>query len=154
MVQGAEFIGVEEQPLLDIAEEGVVGPGIPQPGDDLEKLAGAGVAGGVVEMRVAAEVQRLVRVAGGDEVPAGASLRDMIERGEFAGHMVGLVVGGGGGGDQPDPLRHHGQRRQQRQRVERGDGGRALQRLHRHVHHRQMVGHEEGVELGGLQGAG
>jgi len=32
-----------------------------------------------------------------------------------------------------------------------GDGGRALQRLHRHVQHGQVIGHEEGVELAALQ---
>ncbi|GJE72971.1 hypothetical protein CHKEEEPN_4532 [Methylorubrum podarium] len=154
VVQGVELLRIEEEALLDVAQERIVRPGIPQAGDDLEELAGPGVAGGVVEMRVAAEVQRLVGIAGGDEVPAGPAPRDVVERGELAGDVVGLVVGGGGGGDQPDPLRHHGQRRQQRQRIERGDGGRALQRLHRHVHHRQMVGHEEGVELGRLQGSG
>ena len=47
-----------------------------------------------------------------------------------------------------------GQRRQQGQGIERGDGGRALQRLHRHVQHGQVIGHEEGVELAALQGLG
>ena len=48
-------------------------------------------------------------------------------------------------------LGHHGQRRQQREGIERGHRVAALQRLHRHVEHRQMIGHEEGVEPAALQ---
>jgi hypothetical protein len=48
-------------------------------------------------------------------------------------------------------LRDHGERRQQCQRIERRDRGAALLRLHRHVEHGQMVGHEESVELAALQ---
>ena len=47
-----------------------------------------------------------------------------------------------------------GQGRQQRERLERCHRMAALQRLDRHVEHRQMVGHEEGVEPPALQRPG
>ena len=43
------------------------------------------------------------------------------------------------------------ERRQQRERLERGHRVAALERLDRHVEHGQVVGHEEGVELAALQ---
>ena len=93
-------------------------------------------------------------IGGGDDVPAGAAAADMVERGEAAGDVIGRVEGGRGGGDQAELLGDAGQRRQQRQRIERGHRGAALQRLHRHVQHGQMIGHEEGVELAALQRLG
>ena len=100
---------------------------------------------------VEAEIQRRVRIGGGDDVPAGATAADVIERGKAAGDMIGLVEGGRAGRDQPDMFGDAGQRRQQRERLERGDGVAALERIDRHVEHGQMVGHEEGVEFSGLE---
>jgi hypothetical protein len=37
------------------------------------------------------EIQRGVRVGGGDDVPARTSAADMIERGEAAGDMIALA---------------------------------------------------------------
>jgi hypothetical protein len=51
-------------------------------------------------------------------------------------------------------LGDNGQRRQQCQRIEGGDGGAALERLDRHVEHSQMIGHEERVEPAVLQRLG
>jgi hypothetical protein len=101
----------------------------------------------VVHVLVEAEVQRRVGIGGGDDVPAGAAAADMVQRGEAAGDVVGLVVGGRGGRHQADMLGHRRQRRQQGEGLERGHRVAALQRRHRHVQHRQVVGHEEGVEL-------
>ena len=56
-------------PLLDIADEGVVGPAVPQPGDDIEELAGAAIALAVLHMLGQAEIERRVGVRGGDQVP-------------------------------------------------------------------------------------
>ena len=145
------FFGIEIEPALDIAHEGVVGEGIPQPGDHVVELARALVAFGVLHVIVEPEIQRRVRIGGGDDVPAGAPAADVVERGEAAGDMIGLVEGGRAGRDQPDMFGDAGQRRQQRERLERGDGVAALQRIDRHVQHGQVVGHEEGVELSGFE---
>jgi hypothetical protein len=75
----------------------------------------------------------------------------MIERGETPGDQIGLLEGRRGGGDKTETAGRHGQNRQQRQRVERGHGMAALQRIERHVQHGQVIGHEESVELAALQ---
>src|SRR6185312_1843380 len=58
---------------------------------------------------------------------------------------------GRAGRDQADALRRAGERRQQREWLERGHGVAALERIGRHVEYGEMVGHEEGVELPGLE---
>ena len=100
---------------------------------------------------VMAEVLRRIRVGGGHQIPPRPATRDMIQRGEFPRHMIGVVIGRAGGGDQPYPLRHRSQSGQQGHRVEAGHGVGAAQRLDGHVQQRQMVGHEEGIELARLQ---
>lgn len=118
----------------------------PQSRHDIEELTGAAVALAMFDMLVEAEVQRRLRIGRRDDVPAGAPAADMVERGELAGDVIGLVEGGGRGGDQPETLGHYRERRQQRERIKGGDGGAALQCLHRHVQQGQMIGHEECVE--------
>ena len=154
MAEHVQFCGIEEQAALLVAQEGVIRPGVPQSRHDIEELAATPVAGVVLDMFVEPEVHRLVRVAARHEVPARPAVADVVERGELAGHMVGFVVGGGGGGDQPDAFGDHGEGRQQRQRIEGGHGGAAPQGRHGHVEKRQVIGHEERVELGLLQRPG
>ena len=48
-------------------------------------------------------------------------------------------------------LGHAGQRREQRERLERRHRVAALERVERHIEHGQMIGHEEGVEFAALQ---
>ena len=93
-------------PALDVADEGVVGPAVPQAGDHVVELARAAVALGVLHVLVEAEIQRRVRIGGGDDVPAGAAAADMVERGEAARDVIGLVEGGRAGRDQADMLGH------------------------------------------------
>ncbi len=154
VVEHVQPLGVEIDALPDIADKGVVGPAVPQPGDHVEELAGAAVALAVLHVLAQAEIERRVGVRGGDEVPAGPPAADVIERGEPPGDQPGRLERGRGGGDQAEMPGRHRQRRQQGQRVERGDGGAALQRRHRHVEHREMVGHEKRVEPAALQGLG
>ena len=149
-----ELLGIEIDAGVDVADEGVIGPAVPEPGDDIEELAGAAIALAMLHMLLQPEVQRRIGIGGGDEIPAGAPAADMVEGGEFAREVIGLVEGGGRRGDQAEMLGHDGQRRQQGQRIEGGDGGAALQRVHRHVEHGQMIGHEEGIEAPALQGLG
>ena len=151
MVEHMHPLGVEIDAVLDIADEGVVGPAVPEAGHDIEELARAAIALAVLHMLGQPEIERRVGVRGGDQVPAGAAAADMVERGEAPGDRVGRLEGRRGGGDQPEMLGHHRQYRQQGQRVERGHRGAALQRRHRHVEHGQMVGHEPRVEPAALQ---
>ncbi len=103
---------------------------------------------------VHAEIERRVGVGRRHQVPAGATVADVIERGEAPRNRIRRFEGGGRGGDQAEMLGHHGECRQQGQRIERRHRGAALQRRHRHVQHRQVIGHEEGVEPAALQGLG
>ena len=147
VAEHVHLLGIEEDAALDVAHEGVVGEAVPQAGHHVVELARAPVALVVLHVLVEAEVQRGVRVGGGDDVPAGAAAADVVERGEAAGDVVGRVEGGRAGGDQADVLGRLRQRRQQGERLERGHRVAALQRIDRHVEHGQVVGHEEGVEL-------
>ena len=138
-------------PLVDVADEGVVGPAVPQAGHHVVELARAAVALAVLHVLVEPEIERRVRIGGGDDVPAGAAAADVVERGEPARDVIGRVEGGRAGGDEADMLGTPGQRRQQRERLERRHRVAALERLQRHVQHRHVVGHEEGVELAVLE---
>ena len=79
-----QLLGIEIDAALDVANESVVGPGIPEAGDDVVEFAGAGVALVVLHVLFEAEVERRVGIGGGDDVPARAAAADVIERGEAA----------------------------------------------------------------------
>ncbi len=151
VIEHVHLGGIEIQALFDIAHKSVVGEGIPQPGDDVIEFTRALVAFGVLHMVVEPEIQRGVGIGSGDDIPPRAAAGNMIERGEAAGDVIGLVERGRSGRDQADMFGGACQRRQQRERLERGHGVAALERVDRHVQHGQMVGHEEGVELSGLE---
>ena len=151
VVEHMQLRRIEIEPALGVADEGVVGKAVPQAGDDIVEFARAAIALVMLDMFVEAEIQRRVGIGRRHDVPAGAAAADMVERGEAAGNVIGLVEGRRCGGDQADMLGDGGQRRQQRERLERRHRVAAPQRLDRHVEHGQMVGHEEGVELRRLQ---
>ena len=144
---------VEIDPAFRIAEEGIVGETVPEAGDHIVELARTVIARIVLHLRVLTEIQRRIWIRGGDDVPPRPAAAEMVERGEAPGDVIGLVEGGRGGRHQPDPLRRARQGGQQREGLEGGDGVAALQRIHRHVQHGQMIRHEEGVELRLLQPA-
>ncbi len=145
------LLGVEKDAVLDIAYEGVVGEAVPKAGDHVIELARPIIAVAMLHVFAHAEIERCIRVGGGDDVPAGAAAADMVERGEAARHVVGRIEGCRASGDEPDALCYRRERRQQRERLERGHGMTALERVERHVEHGHVVGHEEGVELAGLK---
>ena len=122
--------------------------------DDFGEFVRALVALGVRRSaRSRPKLQRLGRLAGGDEVPAGAAAADVIERGELARDVVRLVVARRRRADETDALGHHGERRQQRDRLEVGDVlHRAALRLDVGLADGDAVGEEDHVELGALRG--
>ena len=119
--------GIEEDAAVDVADEGIVRPRVPQAGHDIVEFARALVALAVLHQCVHAEIQRRVGVGGGDDVPAGAAAAQMIERGEAARDVIGRVERGRAGRHQADVLGHLRQCRKQRERLERRDGVAALQ---------------------------
>jgi hypothetical protein len=104
---------------------------------------------------VEAEVAVHVVGAGGDDVPGGAALADMVERGELARQQEGVFIGGGCGRHKADMLRHDRQGRPQGHRFEVGHPALAAEGLVVAVEgHARAVGHEHLVEqaaLGGLR---
>ncbi len=146
-----KLVGIEKEPAFGVADESVIGPGIPQAGHHVVELARAPVARVVLHVIVHAEIQRGIGIGGGHDIPAGAAAAQMIERSKAAGDMIGRIERGRAGGDQPQMLGHHGERRKKRERLERGDRVAVLERVERHVQHGQMIGHEKRVEFGSLQ---
>ncbi len=151
VVQHMQLVRVEIDAAVDVAHEGIVGKAVPKARHHVVEFACAGVAFAVVHVLLQPEVQRRIGIGGGDDVPARAPAADVVEGGEPAGDVVGLVERGGAGSHQPYVLGDSGQGRQQRERLERCHRMAALQGLERHVEHRQMIGHEEGVEPPALQ---
>ena len=136
---------------IDIADESVLGETVPETGHDIVELACAAIALVVVQVIVSAKVERGVRVGRRHDVPAGAASADMVERGEAARDVIGLVERGGRRRDEPDAFGGAGESGQQSERLERRHGRAPSQRLDRHVEHGKMVGHEERVELSALE---
>ncbi len=103
--------GIEVNAAVDIADEGVVGPAVPQARDHIEELARPLVAFAMLHVILKAEIQRGIGIGCGDEIPAGAAAADVVERREFARDVIGLIEGGRCGGDKSDPLGHRCERR-------------------------------------------
>ena len=94
-----QLVGIEKKAAFDVADEGIVGPGIPQAGDDVVEFARAAIALAVLHVIGHAEVQRRVRIGCGDDIPAGAAAAEMIERGEAPCDVIGRIERGRAGGD-------------------------------------------------------
>ena len=141
----------EIEPALGIAHESVVVPAVPQPRHDIDELVPARIALLVLDWCIEIEIRVLGQVAGRDHVPARAPLADVVERGELARDVIGLVEARRGGGNEADALGRHRDRRQQRDRLEVGDElHRAALRVDVGVAHAGAVGEEDHVELGAL----
>jgi len=118
VVQVMQLGRVEVTFRFAISDKRVVVPAVPQPPHDLDELDRPVVAGIVLIVPLAPEVEGLGDVRRGDHVPPGATAADVIERGEFPGDVIGLVVGRRGGRNEADVLRHHRQSGEQGQRFE------------------------------------
>jgi hypothetical protein len=151
MVKHVELRGIEEYAALPFAHEAVVRRAIPQPGDRVAIFVGACVTVAVLHTLVSTKVEQRLRIAGRDDVPTCAAAADVVEAGETPHDVEWLLVGGRCGRDQADPLGHHGECGQKRERLERGNRVAPPQRLLRHVEDGQMVRHKEGVELRSLK---
>ncbi len=94
MIEGVQACGVKKDAVVDVADKGVIGPAVPQPGHDIEKFAGPAVALAMFHLFGHAEIARGVRVRGGHQVPAGAAAAQMVERGKAARNQIGRLKGG------------------------------------------------------------
>ncbi len=154
VVQRAHARRIEELAGRLVLHEGIVGPAVPQALADLDELVGALVALVLGDMLGAAEVERVVRIGRRHDVPAGAALAQVIERGVAARQRIGLVVGRGRRRQEADVLRELRHRRHHQDRIEhrRAVGGTVGGEQRRLVHlaHRVAVGQEQEVEQAAL----
>ncbi len=151
VVEHMQFLGIEIDAARDVANERVVRPAVPETLDDIDEFTGTVVAVGMLDMGLEPEVERGVRIGCGDDVPARAALAQVIERRKAPRDMVRLVEGRRRCRDEPKPVRDDSECRQQGRRIERRHRRATLQRLERHVQHRQVIGHEEGIEFAPLE---
>src|SRR5882724_4690736 len=93
MIDRVNFAGVSENAGDGIIDEGVVLPAIPEPGDHVEILARPLVS--LVMRRVLGkpEILRRLRGARGNDVPARATVAEMIERSKQPRQVIGFRVG-------------------------------------------------------------
>ena len=139
-----EAAGPQEPAVRLVADEGAVVPGVPQKSAGLDELLGHGIALGMRRM-LAAEHRARLGVGGRHDIPAGPTGREVVERGEAAGHVIGLGVGRRGGGGEAQPRGAHRESRKQRQRLELADCGGMLA-----ISRGEAVAQEEHIELPAL----
>ena len=117
-MQHVQLGRIEEKARRLVHHEGIVVPAVPQPQHHLHELGGAPVAFVMGDMGGVAEVQRFGRRRRRDQIPSGATVAELVERGEYAGDMKRIKVGRRRGRDQADALRHRRQRTEQGQRLD------------------------------------
>lgn len=146
---------------LRVAQEGaglLVGDDlVPVPGVEEfvrrgQELLGPGVALLLREEAAAAEVLAGEGVPGGDHVPGGAAVGEVVEAGELAGHLVGLVEGGVDGAGQTEVFGDGGERGEDGEGVGAADDVQVVD-LAALFAQSQSFGEEQEVELGTLGGA-
>jgi len=93
MIQHAHFLRIEIYAALDIADEGVVGPTVPETGDDIVEFARPAIALIMLHLLVDSEIEGRIRIRCRDHVPSGAAATDVIEGRETAGDMKRLFIG-------------------------------------------------------------
>ena len=128
-------------PLGAVVDDRVRRPAVPQRLDHGHELLAAGIAVGVADLARAAVIARRRREPRGHDVPGGAAVADMVDRGELARQVERLGIGGRGGRDQPDMAGRHAERRQHGDRFEPG-----ARRLPDILGKRQLVGEKDRVE--------
>src|SRR5262245_19546505 len=100
-----QLVGIEIKALFDIADERIICPAVPQDSHHIVNLARSSVTLAMLHMVLHTEIQRRIRIGGGDNVPAGAPATKVVERSEAPCNVIGRVEGGRAGGDKADALR-------------------------------------------------
>ena len=128
----ARRIGV--QPRVAIAQHGAVLPAsFPELVDDLHVFLGQVVAAVVLRLLGQAHAARGAVEIAGDDVPADATLGQMVERRHAAGEGIGRLVGQVAGDAKAEIARGVGHRRHQQQRIVHRDLHRVADRGVRRV---------------------
>ena len=141
MIDRSDAVVARVDPGGPVVDDRVGGPAVPKGLHDLHELLAAGIAVGVADLTGAAVILRRGREPRGHDVPGGAAIADVVDRGELPREIERFGVGGRGGCDQPDPAGRHRHRRQYGDRLE--PGARCLGYV---AAERQLVGEENGIE--------
>jgi hypothetical protein len=111
---------VDEQPLFLVHDERIFAPAIPQRAARFDHFVGAVVAQLFRWQMPNAKIARLEIGRRRHDVPAGAAMRDMVERGQNPGQMIRMVKRRRERGAKPQMLRRPRHHRQHDHRVEIG----------------------------------
>src|SRR5690606_27149967 len=147
---GGEASGDVEE-VAGMRERPVTGGGVPESPSHVDEVLGAAVAVGVVEVAAAAEVLACEGVGGRDDVPGGATVREVVDRREPAGDVEGFVERRAQGSGQPDALGDGGERGEHSRGVRTTDDV-EVEDLSLVFAQAQAFGEEEEVEESGLGG--
>ncbi len=139
-----------------VAPHGVVFPALlPELVDDVQVFVGQVVALVMRQLLRQAEIARGAVQIAGDDVPAEAALRQMVERGDAAREGIRVLIGQRAGDAEAQVLGHAGHQRHERQRIVQrrlhAMPERRISRALEHVIHAQHVGQEDTVETATLQ---
>src|SRR5262245_41096732 len=104
VVDEVNLVGNEIATCSSVPNEGIIVPTVPEPAHHVRELDRTVVALAVFVVLGAPKIPGFRLVGRGDHIPTGSAMADVVERGKFACHIVGLVVTGGGGRYQADPL--------------------------------------------------
>src|SRR5215469_11010403 len=118
VVERPNLTVIDIDPASLVGDQRPVFPTIPQPVDDIDELLGALIAQLVVHLAVEVEVERRLWPRAGDDVPGGAALADVVDRGEQAGYVVGFGKARRYRGAEAEPRRVRAQHRNQARRLE------------------------------------
>lgn len=151
--EGAGFRAGEEPARLLVRHQIVGFPRIPQRAYRVQCLLGAHIPVGRVEESAAPEVSAGERVEGGHHIPGGTPAGEVIETGEPAGELVGLVEGRVDRARQAEIFGDRGQRGQHCEGVGTADDV-LIEDLARAFAERESLGEEEEIESAPLCRAG
>jgi hypothetical protein len=151
VVEHVHLFGREINRGVSVANKGVVVIAVPKPLAYVDELQSPFVGFLALEMSLTVEVVGLGLVLRGHHVPAGAAAAHDVDRGEAARQVEWLVVARRCSGDQADMLRHRGNARQQRGRLEmRHILRRAAEHVDAALARGIAIGQEDQVEFGPL----
>ena len=153
MLEGAGVAPGQEAAGLPVGHDVAGAPGLPQLPGRLDHLPGPVVAPGVVQVAVPPEVGAGEGVARRDHVPRRPSPRQVVEGGQLAGQLVGLVERRVQRSGQSDPLGHRRQGGEDHEAVGAADDVEVVDPAPL-LAQPQTLGQEEEIEFGPFRGPG
>src|SRR5437868_2320164 len=104
MLELAHAGRIEKWSCRLVLRKRVLRPAVPQAFADVDEFTRPFVAQFMRGVLRLAEIERVARIRGRDDVPAGAPFTDVIERAEFARQEIRLLIGGRRGRQETDVL--------------------------------------------------